>query len=228
MDALKRPGEDLRGEVERDLLVAQGSRELRVDSSDVTTILYALNGPGTAREIAHGALIAMSPDGTHLVVAKDAAPDGIPSSPNLELVDLATGAVTSTLDLREVTPPDLTTGQLLRGGAGDWLDNRIVYPAPAGAVILDTSNDVLTLVNVAHFTGDDGLRGAEYHEARFTGTTGDQIIERAVVLPPSGHGGQMLPSALVCDLTATTCTRGSVAENPTEPLTLVDNPSRPD
>jgi hypothetical protein len=190
--------------------------------------LFALNGPDSARKIAHGALIAISPDGTRLLVAKDAAPDGIPSSPNLELIDLATGAVTRTLDLRQVTPPSLTTGQILPGGAGDWLDNRIVYPAPAGTVILDASNDTLTLVNVAHFTGDDGLRGAEYHEARFTGKTGDQIIERAVVLPPSGHGGQMLPSALVCDLTAITCTRGAVAENTTEPLTLVYNPSRPD
>jgi len=37
----------------------------------------------------------------------------------------------------------------------------------------------------------------------------------------------MLPSALVCDLTAITCTRGAVAENTTEPLTLVYNSSRP-
>jgi hypothetical protein len=189
--------------------------------------LVALDGPGTARMLATGALIAISPDGTQLLVAKDAAPDGIPSSPNLELVDLASGAVTRTLDLRQVTPPGLTTGQILPGGAGDWLDNRVVYPAPAGAVILDARNDTLALVKVAQFTGDDGLRGAEYHEARFTGTTANQIIERAVVLPPSGHGGQMLPSALVCDLTAIKCTRGAVAENTTEPLTLVYNPSRP-
>jgi hypothetical protein len=196
------------------------------DDNGIST-LFALNGPGTAREIEHGALIAISPDGTRLLVAKGAAPDGIPSSPNLELIDLATGAVIRTLDLRQATPPSLTTGQILPGGAGDWLDNRVVYPSPAGAVILDASNDTLTLVNVAHFAGDDGLRGAEYHEARFIGTTGDQIIERAIVLPPSGHGGQMLPSALVCDLTAIRCARGAVAENTTEPLTLVYNPSRP-
>jgi hypothetical protein len=196
------------------------------DNNGVST-LFALSGPGSARKIAHGALVAISPDGSRVLVAKDAARDGIPSSPDLEIIDLATGSVERTLDLRQVTPLGLTIGQILPGGAGDWLGDRIVFPAPAGAVILNTSNHTLTLVNVAHFTGDYGLRGAEYHEARFTGTTGDQVIERAVVLPPSGKGGQLLPSALACNLTAITCTRGAVAENTTEPLTLVYNPSRP-
>jgi hypothetical protein len=199
---------------------------LSTDDNGVST-LFALTGPGAARKIAHGALIAISPDGSRVLVARDAAPDGIPSSPHLEFIELATGAVARTLDLRQVTPPGLTIGQILPGGAGDWLGDRIVFPAPAGAVVLDTGNGTLTLASVAHFTGDDGLRGAEYHEARFTGATGDQLIERAVVLPPSGKGGQMLPSALVCNLTASTCTRGAVAESTTEPLTLVYNPSRP-
>lgn len=196
------------------------------DGSGVAS-LFVLSGPGEARELAHGALVAISPDGTRVVVASKAAPDGIPSSPDLELIELATGAVEARLDLRQVTPPALTTGQILPAGAGDWLGSRIVFPAPAGAVVLSSDNGTLTLVSVARFTGDAGLRGAEYHEARFTGTTGNDVIERAIVLPPSGKGGQMLPSALVCDLAAARCTRGSVAENIGEPLTLVYNPSRP-
>jgi hypothetical protein len=53
------------------------------------------------------------------------------------------------------------------------------------------------------------------------------VIVKAVVLPPSGKGGTMLPSALTCDLTADTCTRGGVADNPEQPLTLIYDESRP-
>jgi hypothetical protein len=50
---------------------------------------------------------------------------------------------------------------------------------------------------------------------------------KAIVLPPSGKGGEMLPSALVCDLASDRCTRGAVASDPNEPITLLFNESRP-
>jgi hypothetical protein len=196
------------------------------DDAGITTLI-AVSGPHESRTLGKGALLAISPDGSRVLIADGAAPDGIPSSPILHVVDVATGEIGTTLDLRQVTPTGLETGTIVPGGAGDWLGDRIVFPAPAGPVVLDASDGRLALVKVARFTGDRVLRGAEYHEARFADATGTRVVVRAVVLPPSGKGGQMLPSALVCDISADNCTRGIVAENTAEPLTLVFNASRP-
>jgi hypothetical protein len=196
------------------------------DANGIQTLL-AFSGPHDSHALGKGALLAISPDGSQVLIADGAAPDGIPSSPILHVVDVASGAIGATLDLRQVTPAGLATGVIVPGGAGDWLGDRIVFPAPAGPVVLDASDGRLSLAKVARFTGDRGLRGAEYHEVRFADGTGARVVLRAIVLPPSGHGGQMLPSAVVCDISADTCTRGIVAENTAEPLTLVFNVSRP-
>jgi hypothetical protein len=189
--------------------------------------LLAFTGPGVMREIGSGALVAISPDGTQLLIADGASLDGIPSSPHLRLVDLASGATVATLDLSKVAPDGINVGTIVPGGSGAWENGRIVFPAPAGVVVLAVTSDGLALAKIATFTGDRGLRGAEYHEARFIDPSGNRVIVKAIVLPPSGTGGQMLPSALICDLAADTCTRGAVADNPDQPLTLIYDESRP-
>jgi hypothetical protein len=189
--------------------------------------LLAFTSPGAARKLGSGALVAISPDGTQLLIADGASLDGIPSSPHLRIVELSSGKSVDTLDLGAVAPSGIDVGTIVPGGPGAWENGRIVFPAPAGVVVLSVTADGLALAQVASFTGDRGLRGAEYHEARFLDASGNRVIVKAVVLPPSGAGGQMLPSALTCDLTADSCTRGAVADDPTQPLTLIYNESRP-
>jgi hypothetical protein len=188
--------------------------------------LLAFTGPGAVRELGSGALVAISPDGTQLLIADGASLDGIPSSPHLRLVELASGKTVATLDLSTIAH-GVEVGTIVPGGTGAWENGRIVFPAPAGVVVLAVTADGLTLAKVASFTGDRGLRGAEYHEARFVDASANRVIVKAVVLPPSGKGGTMLPSALICDLSADTCRRGAVAENPAQPLTLIYDESRP-
>jgi hypothetical protein len=196
----------------------------RFGAGDVATLL-AFSSPNVSRELVPGALVAISPDGTELLVADGASLDGIPSSPNLRLIDLATGDVKATLNLATAAPSWLAAGIVSPGGPGDWRDDQIIFPAPAGLVVLTASGGQLEVSHVVRFTGDSVLRGAEYHEARFAGPTDDHVVVKAIVVPTGG--GTMLPSAVACDLTTNQCTRGAVATNPIEPLTLLYNESRP-
>jgi hypothetical protein len=209
--------------------VAWAGRRLLVEelSGDgASASLLALDGPGQVQRLASGWLAALSPDG-QLAVVSEGAPNGRPTGPLITLVDTVTGAARAVLDLRQASIGGLTWSALAATGPGDWTGNRIVLPASAGVLVLSTDGATLAIDKVASFTGDTGIRGAEYHEARFLDANGNQIIVKADVLPPSGRGGQSLQSVLVCDLEQNTCSRGSDAGTPEHWLGLVANPSRP-
>jgi hypothetical protein len=191
-----------------------------------TATLLALDGPGQIERLADGWLAALSPDG-RLAVVSAGAPNGRPTGPLIRLVDTATGAVRAGLDLRQASVAGLSWGALAGTGPGDWTGTRIVLPAAAGVLVLSTTANAVEIDKVARFSGDAGIRGAEYHEARFLDASGRRIIVKADVLLPSGSGGQALQSVLLCDLDQNTCARGSDAGTPDHWLGLVANPSRP-
>jgi len=187
--------------------------------------LLALDGPGQSERLAAGWLLALSPDG-RLAVVGDGGP-GRQSGPMIRLVDTATGAVRATLDLRLASIDGLPWPALAATGPGDWAGARVVLPAAGGVVVLSARANTLEIAEVARFTGDNGIRGAEYQEARILDAAGSQVIVKAAVLPSSGSGGQAVQSALVCDLDQNTCARGSDAGTPAHWLSLIANPSRP-
>jgi hypothetical protein len=187
--------------------------------------LLALDGPGQSERLAAGWLVALSPDGRLALVSEGVLDRQ--SGPVIRLVDTATGATRAALDLRQASIGGLSWRALAATGPGDWTGTRIVLPAASGLLVLSAHANTLEIAKVARFTGDPGIRGAEYLEARILGASGSQVIVKAAVLPSSGSGGQSLQSALVCDLDQNTCTRGSDAGTPAHWLSLVANPSRP-
>jgi hypothetical protein len=187
--------------------------------------LLALAGPEDVRRLADGWLAALSPDGRLAVVAEGAA-NGRPTGPVIRLVDTATGAVRSELDLRQASVDGLSWGALAVSGPGDWTGTKIVLPAATGVLVLSESADALQIDKVVRFTGDAGIRGAEFHEARFLDVGGRHIMVKADVMATSGSNGAV-QSVLACDLDESTCARGSDAGSPDHWLGLVTNPSRP-
>jgi hypothetical protein len=197
--------------------------ELAADGAGAS--LLALDGPGESERLASGWLVALSPDGRVALVSAGAL-DG-QGGPVIRLVDTVTGAIRAALDLRQASIDGLSWRALAATGPGDWAGTHIVLPAAGGMLVLFARADTLEIAKVARFTGDNGIRGAEYQEARMLNAAGSQVIVKAAVLPSSGSGGQSLQSALVCDLHQNRCTRGSDAGTPAHWLSLIANPSRP-
>lgn len=208
--------------------VAWAGRRLLVEQlagDGASASLLALDAPEQARRLADGWLAALSPGG-RLAAVSIGASNGRPSGPMIRLVDTVTGKVDATLDLRDASIDGLSWRALAATGPGDWTGTRIVLPAAGGVLVLSARANALAIDRIARFTGDTGIRGAEYQEARFLDLTGRQIIVKADVLAPSGNG-QSRQSALVCDLEQNKCARGSDAGTPDHWLGLVANPSRP-
>lgn len=187
--------------------------------------LLALDGPGQNERLAAGWLLAVSPEG-RLAVVSSGGP-GRQSGPVIRLIDTATGAVRAALDLRQASIDGLPWRALAPTGPGDWAGTRIVLPAASGVLVVSARANTLEIAKIARFTGDAGIRGAEYQEARILDANASLLIVKAAVLPSSGSGGQSVQSALVCDLDQRTCTRGSDAGTPAHWLSLIANPSRP-
>ena len=188
--------------------------------------LLALDGPAQTHQLATGWLAALSPDGRQAIVS-DGSPDSRPTGPVLRLIDTTNGTIQAVLDLRQASPDGLPWSAAAAAGPGDWSGDSVILPDAAGVLELVVHSNTLSLKKVARFTGDPGIRGAEYHETRFMSHDAHQIIVKAFVLPSSGAGGTMLQSVLVCDLDKKTCVRGGDAGTPDHWLGLVNNPSRP-
>jgi hypothetical protein len=97
----------------------------------------------------------------------------------LQLIDTTNGSVQTTLDLRQTSIDGLAWGALAPDGPGDWTGDNIVLPNAAGALLLSANQNVLRIDRVARFNGDPGIRGAEYHEARYLNTDPRQITGTA-------------------------------------------------
>jgi hypothetical protein len=179
------------------------------------TTVWAYSGPGVARSLGAGWVVAVDPAGTDALIS-DGQQDG-PPSPTLRVVDVADGSTVATLDLRTISGIGAWQ-QAAPNGTGAWDAGTIVLPAASSLVTLSLADDALAVSSVRRLRGAPELDGADYRVAA-TGTAGaTSAILLADVVPPGG--GELLPAALACDLAHGTCTVGGIAPR-RQPLTLV-------
>jgi len=141
----------------------------RIGEGEYTETLVA-DAPGRTRTLAGGTPIAISPDGTRVLVF--AGGDG--SGRDLLLMDLATGRTVSRL----------RTGVLR---SGDWRRDLAVAAGNDGLVVLRIRGDRITLVKRIP------LPGRSTAEPRFTGTG----LRRVVVSTERGEGAETAPGVCV-------------------------------
>ncbi len=182
---------------------------------DAATTVWAYRGPGAARSLGSGWVVAVDPAGTDALIS-DGQQDG-PPSPTLRVVDVADGSTVATLDLRTIAGIGAWQ-QAAPNGTGAWTGATIVLPAASSLVTLQLAGHALGVSSVRRLRGAPELAGADYRAAAAGEAGATSAILLADVVPPGG--GALLPAALACDLANGTCTVGGIAPR-RQPLTLV-------
>jgi hypothetical protein len=172
--------------------------------------LFVASGPGQVRPLADGSAIAVSPDGSRVLVLS-------PDSTNVRILDVATGREQGWLDVT-------TASTALRwvGYSGSWVGDRVVAPASSGLAVFHVSGDSITLEQALSF--DQAQFPAGVQEPRFADDAGNEIVATADV--PLKNGADGASFFLDCDRVSRTCERGDAAPASDWPR-LVANPSRP-
>lgn len=167
--------------------------------------LLAFDGPGRARPLGPGVLVAVSPDGTAVFLAET----GDTETPHVRVVEVRTGATRARLHLAG-------TGIAGVGHAGDWAGDLVVAAGVPDPLIFRVAADSirvearLSLDAVAH---PYGLR-----EPRLVGNV--------VIAWAATDAGQDPPTAIVrCPLATRACAAGETFAPPA--AHPVRNPSRP-
>jgi hypothetical protein len=199
-------------EAARYVVYAWAGRRLlfyRIGDGEALRLLVA-DGPGDVRELSDGSAIAVSPDGSRVVVAS-------PDSKSVRVLDVATGAERSWLDLTTTSTPLAWVGY-----SGSWTGRHVVAPANPGLAVFDVSERSIELEQVLSLDSADFPVGVQ--EPRFADEEANEIVATADVPPAPGRDA--VSFFLRCDRTTRTCERGENA--PAKGWQrLVDNPSRP-
>ena len=157
--------------------------------------LLVADGPGNVRSLADGSAIAISPDRTRVaVVSQDAT--------NVRVLDIATGAELSWLDLTTSTPPLRWVGY-----SGAWVGDHVVAAASAGLAVFHVSSNSLELEQVLSLDREQFPAGVQ--EPQFADEAGNEIA--AVADIPPKNRASAVSVLLQCDRTARTCERGDPA-----------------
>lgn len=172
--------------------------------------LLAFDGPGKSRVLAPGAdLVAVSPDGSQVLVSQD----GVAS-----LIDVGTGKALATLDLGQSDP---VTGQPIRylSYGGSWVGDQIAAEGGPGVVLLRVTGSSISLTDAIALSPN--VFPMPPHEPRLS-SDGSTVVAWTPLL---GSGGRRAYAYLACAIAAHSCTQGPV-QNVVR-FYAVDNPSRP-
>ncbi|HEX9377009.1 MAG TPA: hypothetical protein VGB19_12325 [Actinomycetota bacterium] len=119
----------------------------RENEGEIADVL-ALDGPGQVRTLAEGALIvALSPDGTQVMLAGQADGSSIPMS--VEVVNVADGSVAASIPSSSLVDPD--SGRWARdlGYGGDWNEHGVVVASASdGLAVLRVDDRGISLVRL--------------------------------------------------------------------------------
>ncbi|MGK2876008.1 MAG: hypothetical protein ACSLEW_10280 [Nocardioides sp.] len=178
--------------------------------------LLAWSGPKDYRDLGPGTLVAVSPDGSRVVMS-DAASSG------LWLVDVASAELLDQVPLAEMDGDSDAEVMTAIGYGGDWYGNSVVAEFSHGFVVLDVSDMEMEPRLVAKI--GDGELTLPPHEFRFV--AGDEGQLTAWVPRETGRKSdvQRTNFPLSCDVAARTCTIGQEVESGL--YMAVRNPSRP-
>jgi hypothetical protein len=186
-------------------------------SESEATDVYAYTGPDARRLIAaHAFIIALSPDGTRVLVTVDRR--------LVEVIRLADGAVLSTLELdgNGIAPDAPGTPHYLMY-SGSWRGDRVVANSDVGLVILNVAGGIRIESVMATTAFAHGLVEPRFvDDTRVIGWADIAATERIV----AEHSDLAYDNALaVCDLATTSCTIGDQRPN-AQWTRWVDNPSK--
>jgi hypothetical protein len=188
-----------------------GSRLLVYRESEGEGIdLLALDGPGRSQVLAPGAnLVAVSPDGSQVLVSQDGA---------ASLLDVASGETLATLDLLQSDP---VTGQPIQYLAygGSWVGDEIAAEGGPGVVILRVTSSSISLTDAIRLSPNTFPMPP--HEPRLN-ADGSTVV--AWIPLPGTRGGRNY-SYLACVIATHSCTQGPVTN--VIRFYAVYNPSRP-
>ena len=177
--------------------------------------VYALDGPGTMRQLPIRGLVAVSPDGRRALgwwAQGDSPPTGA------RLVDIATGRTVA------ATPLKL-------GRRGTWHDERVVVPVGSGAKqqldVVRVRGETMRLEHRLALAADPALR-ARY--GPFLGSPlfrddGQTVIMR--VATATKDDPRKFVGFLTCEIARRACVRGRNLQPATIWGAIVHNPSRP-
>jgi hypothetical protein len=173
--------------------------------------LLVFDGPGRARNLSPGSLIALSPDGEQALVL---APD----HRQVRLLEVATGAEGAALDL---SATDLPVEWAAYGGS--WAGDRVVAPASAGLIVFRLGAQRIEVEQV--LAVDRDLFPAGLQEPVFSDDS-SMTVTAVAELPPQGGAGATAVF-VSCDRISRACERGEPAPATEWPRVVVD-PSRPE
>ena len=177
--------------------------------------VLALDGPGRQRLLmAHGSLVAVSPDGTQAFLGSDADTPG-----SVSVVNVADGTISGTLELGSSN-----LGILWAAYAGSWSGDLVAAPTNAGIALFDVADGAISLKDLLK-TGP-GTFANGIIEPQFVGDT-QHVIARGDT-PPSASSatGEDGTAAVECDLATATCVARATAPGRAW-LHPAYNPSRP-
>jgi hypothetical protein len=164
---------------------------------------YVLDGPGRARLLAPGTVVALSPDGARAFIVS-------PEASGVRVLDVANGSESAALDVRTANPSLAWVAY-----SGSWTGDHVVASTNTGLAVFRVRPSAIDLEQVLT------VPNATVQEPRFVA---DDAREIEAVLAVGGDGAAT--NALVdCDRVARSCTQGDAAPA-REWLRLVANPSR--
>jgi hypothetical protein len=172
--------------------------------------LLVADGPGRIRPFADGSAVALSPDGTRVVVLSQDAK-------SLRVLDVATGREQAWLDVTTTTPALDWVAY-----SGSWIGDHVVASASPGLAIFRVGPRFLELEQALSL--DQARFPVGVQEPRFADDAGNEIVATADVPPKADNPG--VSFFLRCDRVDRTCESGGAAPAK-EWLRRVDNPSRP-
>jgi hypothetical protein len=182
----------------------------RIGAGESLELLVA-DRPGDVRPFADGSAVAVSPDGSRVMVVS-------PDATSVRILDVASGREQAWLDVTTASPT-------LRwiGYSGSWAGNHVVAPASSGLAVFRVGPKSIELEQVLSLNEADFPAGVQ--EPKFGDAAGNEIVATADVPPRDGTGG--VSFFLDCDRVTRSCSETEPAPAREWPR-LLDNPSRPE
>ncbi len=182
----------------------------RIDEGERLEVL-ALDGPGRVRPLSPGGVIALSPEGTRVLVV---APD----ERHVRLMDVGSGGELATLDLSATSMPVEWASY-----SGSWVGDHVVAPVSAGLIVFRVSANRIEAEQLLALDRDEFPVGVQ--EPVFADDSAETVV--ATADRPPGPEKPASTTVLECNRVARACEEADPVPAH-EWLRLVRDVSRPE
>jgi hypothetical protein len=188
----------------------------RMQVEDGSSKLLAFDAAGSVRTLTSDELVAVSPDGTTVLVVD---PPVDTAAPSLRLLRVADGSEIAALPLAQIVDP--VTGAPVEWVAGpaDWEGSHAVAATETGLVVLSVSSGAIGIGQVLHLDAATQPNGMLY-EPRFTDASQGSVVVWEDVSTPLG--GQWRSAQLVCDRSTLSCSESTPVGATLQPRPVYD------